>query len=862
MHSPGLMFIEHFNPMKKNSNNSTQDSQVTRPGISGEFLSKASVRRVSNSEAHSLVELSQSGLVIPYFDLEGNPVEDGGTPFSVVRLDHPTRDQKYHQLKGSEPHIYLPPGLGELTGDVAELVIVEGEFKAMSLVQRGIAAVGIKGFFGSVRDEALHPELRAVLDRSPKITRLVFLGDTDTTLNPDFSSAVQKLLAASDGFELELVRLPFGGDAPKGIDDVIDADPDFDWSALERIPLSREEHSNAIGRASIVEAILGHATDGEIANVISNGSAKLKSGLWACLYLLQSDAALAAKWRDLLIKLTGLGKRDYARMVSSGKRQRGVSEADPSRVTEVLDGNCVFLGHKLPALRLGDGRWVAYASWKSFELGLSHEYGLSMQRGTGGDGGSQTDDVRAQLETQETKYVLCERLAGWPAGLHESEYGRFLVIDGMEVKKGESGDWTLFRIALQNLCGRAAVDPEWEIQYNTLMGLLQQARREYQRENLADFHPGQVLVLMGPPGCGKTWVQTDIISPALTGRKFQGGLETLTSRFNAEIANHELLIFSDPSGGESWSARKELAKRIRQIVTTGEGPIERKGRDRYTLPVRNRITISLNEDGIDGLPALKAGVEDKIIMLRCYQIKLFDEIEEPGSKKRVMAELQEQLPAFCRAIDSFEVPAALRCRRYGVKDYQHPKVIQIAHSGGAEEIVREAIHALLEEKGGKPIQWRTARQIRLELDVYPIGRRFEISAQQFPHVLRELAALKSDQLGFKIATERDRDRNVDLYWIGSVDSEVPVRLPARLPDSTGILAEVLFMLPAGEMKIPRKPCEWLKLFRGSLPEHGISNFNVIQLGRAITQLEKDPDCAIIVCRKRRKNCKLVSFEAR
>jgi hypothetical protein len=840
--------------MKKNSNNSPQDPQVTRPGISGEFLSKAGVRRITDTEAHSLVGLSQSGLVIPYFDLEENPVEDGGIPFSVVRLDHPTRDQKYHQRKGSELHIYLPPGLGELMGDAAELIIVEGEFKAMSLVQRGIAAVGIKGFFGSVRDGALHPELRAVLGRFPDMQKLIFLGDTDTTINPDFSAAVQKLLAASDGLELELLRLPYCG--PKGVDDVYGNDPEFDLSALARIQLSREEHSGSLGRAAIVGAILAHATVGEIANVITNGSAKLKSSLWACLYLLQADAVLAAQWKDQLIKLTDLCRRDYGRMVASGKRQRGVTAADSSRVTEVIDGNCVLLSHKLPAMRVGDGRWVAYGSWKSFELGLSREYGLSMQRGTGDDGGSQTDDVRAQLEIQETKWILCERLAGWPAGLHESEYGRFLVIDGMEVMKGESGNWSTIRKAIQNLCGREAGDPEWEIQYNTLMGFLQQARREYQRENLADFYQAQVLVLMGPVGSGKSWVQTDIISPALTDRKFEGHLDTLMSRFNAEIANYEFLIFSDPSGGESWAARKELAKRIRQIVTTGESPIERKGQDRYTLPARNRISISINEDGIDGLPALKAGVEDKIIMLKCYRVGMFSETKDPGSKKRVTADLRAQLPAFCDVIDNFRVPTARRCDRYGVRDYHHPEVIQIAHSGGSQEIAREAIHELLSVSGN--IEWKTAREIRGDLEIQAVFNRFEISSQQFPHVLRELVAQDPDQLGFRIAEKKDSHRRVSIYWIGRIDAEVP----DQSLDGACILADALAVLPTGDLKKHLSASEWVDLFREKLPDHGVAELNAIQLGLAVTCLVKVSGCAFEGVKRRRGDGTVIKFVLR
>ena len=60
-----------------------------------------------------------------------------------------------------------------------ELVVIEGEFKAMSLCEAGIRAVGIGGVQSAMTDGKLIPDLARVL-RNMHPTIVYFLGDTDT----------------------------------------------------------------------------------------------------------------------------------------------------------------------------------------------------------------------------------------------------------------------------------------------------------------------------------------------------------------------------------------------------------------------------------------------------------------------------------------------------------------------------------------------------------------------------------------------------------------------------------------------------------------------------------------------------------
>ena len=122
--------------------------------------------------------------VIPYFDQNRDPIWDrGGRQYVRLRLDEPisrtdpetgkVEVRKYHQPYKSKLHIYLPKGFNAHYDD--QLVIVEGELKSLSLVEAGIPAVAVSGFYNFLTDGKLLPTLVDLLiDLKPK--RVAFFG--------------------------------------------------------------------------------------------------------------------------------------------------------------------------------------------------------------------------------------------------------------------------------------------------------------------------------------------------------------------------------------------------------------------------------------------------------------------------------------------------------------------------------------------------------------------------------------------------------------------------------------------------------------------------------------------------------------
>jgi hypothetical protein len=187
---------------------------VTRPGISSEFLGRHGIRHVDEHEVEGQLGFKAgTGIWIPYPGLNSCVMLVNERPYGRLRLDRPTNGAKYLSPRGSGSQLYIP----QRVPFEKDLVIVEGEFKALALCEAGIRAVGIGGITSAMVQGKLIPDLARVLSRyAPKV--FYFLGDNDTAFRFEFSREALKLAKAlPEGCKLLLPRIPLS--MPKGIDD-------------------------------------------------------------------------------------------------------------------------------------------------------------------------------------------------------------------------------------------------------------------------------------------------------------------------------------------------------------------------------------------------------------------------------------------------------------------------------------------------------------------------------------------------------------------------------------------------------------------------------------------------------------------
>ena len=201
---------------------------------------------LTSNEAEGLLGFKAgSGAWIPYPGSNSRGMLVNDRPYGRLRLDHPRGHVKYLSPRDSGAQLFMPQGppFGKV------LIIVEGEYKAMSLCEAGFRAVGIGGITSAMTGGKLIPDLAKIICRYHPDT-ILFLGDSDTCFLFDFSREAAKLARLlPDGCSLKLPRITLS--MPKGIDDVrealADGFPEF-WETVKigAIPVSSGGSASAL----------------------------------------------------------------------------------------------------------------------------------------------------------------------------------------------------------------------------------------------------------------------------------------------------------------------------------------------------------------------------------------------------------------------------------------------------------------------------------------------------------------------------------------------------------------------------------------------------------------------------------------
>lgn len=249
--------------------NELADTWLSERGLAGELEERANLQITDcgRDDVHPTLSPSSRGIRIPYFDLDGLPIVDEGLPFARLRLlgteeqapgfTAPKKQPKYLQGRGTGLYAYLPP-LGDWR-DIAldtqcEVVITEGEAKALSLSSYGVPCIGLGGVDSFMR----HGEPVAPLGEFVWKGRRVYICfDSDADTNPSVLTAESKLfteLSVRRGADVYIIRLPgadvgthidSGRELPKlkqGLDDFL-ASEKYGFNAFKHLMETAHSHS-------------------------------------------------------------------------------------------------------------------------------------------------------------------------------------------------------------------------------------------------------------------------------------------------------------------------------------------------------------------------------------------------------------------------------------------------------------------------------------------------------------------------------------------------------------------------------------------------------------------------------------------
>lgn len=284
-------------------------------------------------------------------------------------------------------------------------------------------------------------------------------------------------------------------------------------------------------------------------------------------------------------------------------------------------------------------------------------------------------------------------LAGYQKGFQTIGSFTALVDESPKIPKSIKGDWTDVRLILEGLFGRG---PQ-------LTHFLSWCKisREMQLAGIRRGIPA--LVFCGRKNCGKTFLQEQILTPFMGGRKIKsdrylsGG-----TTFNGEWAGSEHLIVSDESTDTSTGARIKKGNVIKGIVADETQSVHAKNQQAVNLALLWRLTISVNDEleNIMSLPIINDSMEDKITIYHVSKFQWPVFALTALEKDEFKLKIHSQIAAFCWFLDNeFIIPRELTVdkngdpARFGINCYHSPDIMRYLEEVSAEfrmlELIRQ-----------------------------------------------------------------------------------------------------------------------------------------------------------------------------
>jgi len=198
-----------------------------------------------------------------------------------------------------------------------------------------------------------------------------------------------------------------------------------------------------------------------------------------------------------------------------------------------------------------------------------------------------------------------------------------------------------------------------------------------------DFRPGQVVILAGPAGCGKSLLQT-IITEILGGRaanpfRYMMGL----TQFNKDLASAEHWQIEDPQTTTDIRTRRQFGAMLKECTVNRDFSIHQKGKDALSLPIFRRVSISVNDEpeNLAVCPPLDPSIQDKVFLFHCAKVeKAFAPFRTDGGeldRAKLWEAVQAEVPAIRNwLLKAFKsIPKNVRDDRFGVTFWHHPDLL-------------------------------------------------------------------------------------------------------------------------------------------------------------------------------------------
>jgi hypothetical protein len=420
---------------------------------------------------------------------------------------------------------------------------------------------------------------------------------------------------------------------------------------------------------------------------------------------------------DEIVGRNGKPRSAAAESAPSAKRStpsaRPTAKRTTSRAHEIQNGTFAApKAGKVPCFYdSGSGCYFAQNAYGEYLRYPKEELQLLLRRngyhtlGKHADGLNYLESERLRI-LQENSVHFAGPLGGYQPGLYEIHTCRVLVTRGPKLLQPVDGRWDNFKAFLSMLLDdQARYFCAWmKVAYKAI-------------DTGLPWHVGQLLAVAGPPGSGKSVLQS-FITPMLGGR-VSSPFDYISSatNFNAEIFGAEHGLIGDVNHEQTHKARRMLGAAIKNLVAEPVQKIHAKGKTGITLTPFLRVSLSLNDnpDSLTILPSFDSDVVGKIILLRARATDWKKLTARFANWHAWFAKVESELPAFLYHLRRWQIPESITDSRWGVVSFHDQELVDKLQRISIDQELLDTIDLYIFEDVERESWFGTSSQLMKQL---------------------------------------------------------------------------------------------------------------------------------------------------
>lgn len=201
---------------------------------------------------------------------------------------------------------------------------------------------------------------------------------------------------------------------------------------------------------------------------------------------------------------------------------------------------------------------------------------------------------------------------------------------------------------------------------------------------------GQLLILLGPTGHGKSFLTNQIVARALGGLADASDFLSGKTSFNRDLCGAAAWVIDDSTAAATYSDQRKFVELTKRCVANPRLEYQAKYADAIPLPWAGRVMMSLNIDAnsLAALPTLDSSNRDKVIALRVdagFKMRF-------GTNEQNEARVRNELPFFLKWLSDWQAPPHVAdSSRFGVATYIDSFVEAAAYDNSSRSAIAEMI---------------------------------------------------------------------------------------------------------------------------------------------------------------------------